>query len=68
VLEHDPASALAPYNLAIMFAESKMYREALREWELAVKHEPESDIGQRSRENIKIVQDLMNAPDPDLGH
>ncbi len=65
VLEMNPASSLAHYNMAIMFAEQKIYREAIREWELAVKHDPDGDIGQRSRDNIKIVKELMNAPTPD---
>ena len=67
-LEHNPESSLANYKLAIMFAEAKIYREAIVEWEKAVKYDPEGDIGSRSRENIKIVKDLMNAPAPDLGH
>ena len=66
-LDHDPKSALAHYNLAIMFAEQKIYREALAEWALAVKYDPDGDVGGRSAENIKIVKDLMNAPDPALG-
>lgn len=68
VLADDPQSALAHYNLAIMFAESKLYREALAEWDLAVKYDPDGDVGSRSAENIKIVKDLMNAPDPTLAH
>ena len=68
VLEYDPKSSLAHYNMAIMFAEAKIYREAITEWELAAKYDPDGDIGYRSRENIKIVKDLMNAPAPDLGH
>ena len=66
-LEYNPESALAHYNIAIMFAEAKIYREAIREWELAEKYDAEGDIGGRSRDNIEIVQDLMNAPEPDLG-
>ena len=62
-----PKSALAHYNLAIMFAEAKIYREAIAEWELASKYDPDGDIGDRSRENIKIVKDLMNAPAPAAG-
>ena len=65
VLENDPRSSLAHYNLAIMFAEQKIYREALAEWELAAKYDPDGDIGSRSRENIKIVKELMNSPVPD---
>lgn len=61
-LEYTPESALAHYNLAIMFAEAKIYREALREWELAVKYDPDGDIGDRSRDNVRIVTELMNTP------
>ena len=66
VLDHNPQSALAHYNIAIMFAEAKIYREALQEWELASKYDPDGDIGDRSRANIQIVHDLMNAPTPPL--
>jgi len=64
-LEVNPNSALAHYNLAIAFAEEKIYREAIREWEAAVDADPEGDIGERSRENIKIVENLMNSEVPD---
>ncbi len=64
VLEYNDRSALAHYNLAIMFAEAKIYREAIAEWELASKFDPDGDIGDRSRDNVKIVKDLMNAPAP----
>ncbi|MEN8007629.1 MAG: tetratricopeptide repeat protein [Candidatus Krumholzibacteriota bacterium] len=67
-LEYNPESSLAHYNIAIMFAEAKIYREALKEWELASKYDPDGDIGDRSRENIKIVHDLMNAPTPPIDH
>jgi tetratricopeptide (TPR) repeat protein len=65
VLEFHPDSPLAHYNLAIMFAEEKMYREAIVEWEKASAADPEGDIGERSRENIKIVQDLITAKVPE---
>ncbi len=64
VLALNPRSSLAHYNLAIMFAESKMYREAIREWEAAAKYDRDGDIGSRSRENIKVIQDLMKAEVP----
>ena len=47
-----------------MFAEAKIYREAINEWELAVKNDPDGDIGERSRDNIQIVKDLMNTEVP----
>jgi len=59
VLEHDPHSALARYNLAILFATQRIYREAIREFELAVKYDAGGDIGERSRDNIEIIEDLM---------
>jgi len=65
VLDVNPKSALAHYNLAIMFAEEKIYREAITEWEAAAKADPKGDIGERSRANIKIVQDLLNAKVPE---
>ena len=64
VLDNDPRSSLAHYNMAIMFAEQTIYREAIVEWELAAKYDPDGDIGDRSRENIKIVKELMNSPTP----
>lgn len=61
VLDQNPKSALAHYNLAILFATQKIYREAVREFEQAVKYDPEGDIGERSQDNIKIIRDLMEA-------
>ncbi len=61
VLEHNPKSSLAHYNLAILFATQKIYREAIHEFELAVKYDPDGDIGERSRDNIKIIRDLMES-------
>ena len=65
VLDVNPKSALAHYNLAIMFAEEKIYREAIAELQAAVKYDPDGDIGERSRDNIKILNDMMNAPLPE---
>jgi len=67
VLTYNDRSALAHYNLAIMFAEGKIYREAIVEWELAAKYDPDGDIGSRSRDNMRIVKELMNTPDPGPG-
>lgn len=61
VLEQNPRSALARYNLALLFATQQVYKEALREFELAAKHDPHGDIGQRSRDNIQIIKNLMAA-------
>lgn len=68
VLEQDPQSALAHYHLAVMFAEAKIYREAETEWKLAVKYDPDGDIGERSKANLKILDDLRKAPTPANAH
>jgi len=65
VLDRNPKSALAHYNLAIMFAESQMYREAVTEWQLAVDNDPDGDIGERSRDNIKVIEQLMSSTIPE---
>jgi tetratricopeptide (TPR) repeat protein len=65
VLVVNPNSALAHYNLAIMFAEEKMYNEAIVEWEAAAKADPGGDIGSRSLENIRIVKELMTTEIPE---
>jgi tetratricopeptide (TPR) repeat protein len=64
VLAQDPQSALAHYHLAVLFAEAQIYREAETEWKLAVKYDPDGDVGQRSKENLKILEDLQKAPTP----
>ncbi len=68
VLAEHPDDALAHYNLAILFAEERMYREAIAEWEAAADADPDGDVGERSRENIRIVNQLLQTEvPPDLG-
>ncbi len=64
VLDNQPRSALAHYHLAIMFAEAKIYREAITEWELAAKYDASGDIGQRAKDNIVIIKELQNTKLP----
>jgi len=64
VLEDQPRSALAHYHMAIMFAEAKIYQEAITEWELAAKYDNSGDIGERAKANIEIIKDLMNTELP----
>ncbi len=66
VLENQPRSALAHYHMAIMFAEAKIYKEAIVEWELAAKYDSSGDIGQRARDNIKIIEELLNTEVPKI--
>lgn len=66
-LEVDPQSQLAHYNMAIAFADSEIYDEAIVEWKAAVAIDPDSDIGQRSADNIEIIQQMLAAETPDFG-
>ena len=66
-LEANPQSQLAHYNMAILFADSEIYREAIAEFQKAVDIDPDSDLGQRSAENIGIIEQLLTVDDPELG-
>jgi tetratricopeptide (TPR) repeat protein len=65
-LEADPQSQLAHYNLAILFADAEIYREAIAEWEAAVAIDANSDIGRRSADNIIIIREMMAAEMPEV--
>jgi hypothetical protein len=63
-VEHFKRDKKTFWFVAILFATQKIYREAIREFELAVKYDPNGDIGERSRDNIKIIRDLMESEKP----
>ena len=65
-LEADPQSQLAHYNMAILFADAEIYREAIAEWEAAVAIDANSDIGRRSADNIMIIREMMGAEMPEV--
>jgi tetratricopeptide (TPR) repeat protein len=65
-LEADPQSQLAHYNMAILFADAEIYREAIAEWESAVAIDANSDIGRRSADNIMIIKEMMAAEMPEV--
>ncbi len=62
----NPRSQLAHYNIAILFADAGIYREAKVEWQKAVDLDKASDLGQRSAENIKIIEQLESTETPKL--
>ena len=51
----DPNSAQAHYNLGLAFAEQKIFNEAVREWQIVIKSDPNSDLGKTAAENVKII-------------
>lgn len=52
----DPKSPQAHYNLGLAFAEQKIFNEAVREWQIVIKNDPNSDLGKTAAENVKIIQ------------
>ena len=66
-LDANPQSQIAHYNMAILFFDSQMLREAKVEFQKAVDIDPASDWGQRSAENIKILEQLLSGDVPDVG-
>jgi tetratricopeptide (TPR) repeat protein len=61
-LEIDPDHPQPRFYLAIFFWESKMYREALTEWEKVIEVDPSGYLAGKARENIIILQKALNAP------
>ena len=55
----DPDHPQPHSYLAIFFWESGMYREALREWQMVVDLDQESQQARRAREHITLVQNAM---------
>jgi tetratricopeptide (TPR) repeat protein len=50
------------FYLAIFFWESGMFRESLVEWEKVVARAPGSELAEKARENIAILQQALLAP------
>jgi len=63
-LETGPRNPQPVFYLAIFFFESKMYREALVEWEKVVELDPGGYLASRARENIAMLQSALNSPAP----
>lgn len=55
----DPNNPQAHYNLGLAFAEQKIFAEALKEWEIVVKNDPDGDLGKTAAENVRIIQQYM---------
>ncbi len=63
-LEAGPRNPQPVFYLAIFFFESRMYREALVEWEKVVELDPGGYLAARARENIAMLQGALNSPAP----
>jgi len=55
----DPNSSQAHYNLGLAFAEAKLFKEALVEWETVVRLEPDGDLGRAAADNVRIIRQYI---------
>ena len=55
----DPEHPQPHFYLAIFFWESGMYRDAVREWQMVVDLDPDSQLAQQATEHITLVQNAM---------
>jgi tetratricopeptide (TPR) repeat protein len=60
----DPNSGQAHYYLGLAFADAHIFKEALREWELVAKSNPESELGKTAEENVKLIKEYMRIKTP----
>jgi hypothetical protein len=42
--------------MGLAFAEEKIFAEAVREWQIVIKNDPNGDLGKTAAENVKIIQ------------
>jgi cytochrome c-type biogenesis protein CcmH/NrfG len=57
----DPNSAQAHYNLGLAFAETKVFKEALVEWEKVVALDPNGELGKAAAENVRLLRQYVDA-------
>ena len=55
-LKIDPNSAQARYNLGLAFANFKLFKEALVEWQKVVELDPEGELGKLAAENVELIK------------
>ena len=58
-MEVDPSHPQPHFYLAVFFWESGVYREALREWQMVVDLDPESQLAASAKKQITLVQNAM---------
>ncbi len=61
-LEEEPDHPQPHFYLAIFFWESRIFREAMVEWEKVVALSPDSYLAAKARENIMMLQNVLNEP------
>lgn len=58
-LAADPRNQDAHYNLGVAFAESRMYGEAVVEWEVVVSIDPGTPVAEQAATNAKLLRDVL---------
>jgi tetratricopeptide (TPR) repeat protein len=62
-LELDPDHSDAHFNLGVLFADARMFKEAKREWEFVLDKTPDSPAGALARENLERISPLFQEAD-----
>ncbi len=59
VIEQEPANQLAHFQLGVMFAEARLFEEAVAEWQAVVAAGPETVEGRQARENLERLEAIL---------
>lgn len=63
-IEIDPRSAQAHYNLGLAFADTRLFAEAMREWETVIALSPKSELGRTAAENLELIKTYVGEENP----
>ena len=55
----NPNSAQARYNLGLAFAETRIFNEALIEWNKVIEIDPDGPLGKIAAENVELIKTYM---------
>jgi tetratricopeptide (TPR) repeat protein len=61
-LSIDANSAQAHYNLGLAFAETRVFKEALVEWETVMRLDPDGELGRTAADNVRIIKQYLETP------
>ncbi len=61
----DPGHPQPHFYLAVFFWEARIFREAMREWEMVMDLEPDGFLAVKARDNIMMLQAALESPSPE---
>ena len=60
----NPGSVQAHYNLGLAFADSKIFKEAILEWEKVVELDPDGELGKTAADNVRLIKQYLETDAP----